>query len=292
MTRIASVGRIALPALVLALAMVVGVTPGGGRVYATDVFGALRAPGEPAFVAAHRGDRSTAPENTMPAFEAAFADPTLAYVETDVQLTADGVPVLFHDVSLRRITGSKKSVSDLTFAQLHRLDAGAWYGSRFAGVRVPTLQRFLDRLRESDKSAIVELKFAWTAEQVQKVIGLIEQRSLGARVVLATFSIETLQSIQRVAPQAPRIMLARELSADPVPVATQLGVLAIATTARAVLAAPEGLRRMHEASLGVLCYTLNSEETWGEAMALGVDGIITDVPSELDAWLASSARGT
>ena len=49
---------------------------------------------------------------------------------------------------------------------------------------------------------------------------------------------------------------------------------------------------MHEAGLGVLVYTLNSEERWTEALAYGVDGIVTDVPSRLDGWIAETAPGT
>ena len=49
---------------------------------------------------------------------------------------------------------------------------------------------------------------------------------------------------------------------------------------------------MHEAGLGLLLYTLNEEASWAEALAMGVDGIITDAPSSLDGWLADTAPGT
>ncbi|MET0724828.1 MAG: hypothetical protein ABWY36_00660, partial [Leifsonia sp.] len=68
--------RTLIPASILALLMV-AVVPNTSGVFAADVFGGLRAPGQPAFIAAHRGDRSVAPENTMPAFRAAFANPAL-----------------------------------------------------------------------------------------------------------------------------------------------------------------------------------------------------------------------
>jgi len=41
-----------------------------------------------------------------------------------------------------------------------------------------------------------------------------------------------------------------------------------------------------------MLYTLNSEESWAEALAHGVDGVITDEPSALDGWLAETAPGT
>ena len=49
---------------------------------------------------------------------------------------------------------------------------------------------------------------------------------------------------------------------------------------------------MHDAGLGVLVYTLNSERRWSEALAYGVDGIVTDEPSDLDEWIARTAPGT
>jgi glycerophosphoryl diester phosphodiesterase len=261
------------------------------QVYAVDVFGALRAPGEVAFVAGHRGDRSLAPENTMPAFEFALDGP-MAFVETDVQLSGDGVPVLFHDVTLERTTNGHGEVSDYTAAQLARLDAGAWYNMAYAGTRIPTLDQFLTRLARSNKKALVELKFGWTTDQLRGVVDLVDRHHLRSQVVLQAFSIDTLSNLQQVAPQFPRVMLVRELPADPVPMAHRFGVLALATTAKAVAVAPDAVTRLHEAGLGVICYTLNSEATWNDVRALGVDGIITDIPSDLDAWLAASATGT
>src|SRR5690606_4836477 len=96
------------------------------RVYATNMIGSLRAPGEPAFIAGHRGDRASAPENTMAAFEAAFAS-DLEFVETDVQLTADGVPILMHDDTVDRTTNGTGAVAELSLAALRALDAGSWY---------------------------------------------------------------------------------------------------------------------------------------------------------------------
>ncbi|MGI9823321.1 glycerophosphodiester phosphodiesterase [Agromyces sp. Marseille-Q5079] len=258
---------------------------------AIDVFGALRGPGEPALIIGHRGDRAEAPENTMPSLELAMD--RLAYVETDVQLSRDGVPMLFHDTDLERITGDDASVGDLDADELGRLDVGAWYGPEFADERMPTLERFLSALADRpDARALVELKADWTNDEVRTVVDLVEQFGLRGRVVLESFSLETLFAVQRVSPTTPRIMLIRELPADPVPMAERLGLIGYGTTARSVTAQPQALVALHEAGVAVLCYTLNTEDRWEEVGALGVDGIITDEPSELDEWLAVTAPGT
>jgi len=278
----------AIPAtMLLVLVFVLGPLP--GQVQAADVFGSLRAPGEGAFVAGHRGDASAAPENTMPAFDRAFDGP-IEFVETDVQLTKDGVPVLFHDVTLNRTTDGRGTVAEHTAAQLRKLDAGSWRGKFYAGTRIPTLDTFLARLAKSDKKALVELKFGWTVGQIRSVVALIDGHSLRSRVVLQSFSLETLANLQVAAPRYPRMMLVRELPADPVPMARQFGVIALATTARAVAKSPDAIGRLHEAGIGVICYTLNSKNAWSAVRDHGVDGIITDTPQDLELWLAESAK--
>lgn len=284
--------RIALAATgVAATASLLWTAATPADVYAIDVFGALRQPGDAAAIIGHRGDRSVAPENTMPALELAMDQ--LAYVETDVRLTRDGVPVLFHDTHLERVAGHDGRVEDLEFDELERLDVGSWYGDDFAGERIPTLDAFLEALAERDDArALVELKAAWSADEVRRVVDLVERHRLRGRVVLQSFSIETLQSVQRVSPTTPRIMLIRELPADPVPLAEWLGVIGFGTTAASVTASPDAVDAAHEAGVAVLCYTLNTQDTWAQVSALGVDGIITDQPSDLDSWIAATAPGT
>ena len=272
-----------------ASALLIAATPTTAS--AVDVFGALRVPGEAAFIVGHRGDRAEAPENTMVSLELAMDE--LDFGETDVQLSRDGVPVLFHDTTLERLTGERDTVGELDLTQLRRLDVGSSYGDEYAGERIPTLDEFLEALATRETArALVELKADWTVEEVRTVIDLVERHGLRGRVVLQSFSLETLFAVQRVSPSTPRIMLIRELPAEPVALAERLGVIGFGTTAASVTAVPGALEALHEAGIAVLCYTLNTHDHWQEVSALGVDGIITDQPSELDAWLAVTAPGT
>ncbi|NUT58940.1 MAG: hypothetical protein HOQ00_08890, partial [Agromyces sp.] len=235
----ALVGTVATAAL-----LIVAATPTTAS--AVDVFGALRLPGEAAFIVGHRGDRAEAPENTMSSLELAMDD--LAFVETDVQLSRDGVPVLFHDTTLERITGDRRTVGDLDLAALRRLDVGEWYGREHAGERMPTLDEFLAALAERETArALVELKADWRPDEVRRVVDLIEQHQLRGRVVLQSFSVETMFSVQQVSPTTPRIMLIRELPADPVPLAERLGVIGFGTTAASVTDVPAALDAAHAA---------------------------------------------
>jgi len=275
----------------LALVAVLLLVPDAVRVYATNMMGSLRAPGEPAFIAGHRGDRASAPENTIPAFEAAFAS-NLEFVETDVQLTLDGYPVLMHDDTVDRTTDGSGPLAELTLEQVRALDAGSWFAPEFAGTRVPTFDEFLDVLAGNRKKALIELKAFWTAEDVRGIIDDVYARGVQNRIVFAGFNLTTVSNLADVAPAIPRVIIKRDLPADPVGLAQYYGAIAILTTPNSLESDADAVARMHAAGLGVLVYTLNSEKRWSEALDYGVDGIVTDKPSKLDGWIAKTAPGT
>jgi len=114
---------------------------------------------EPILVA-HRGWISRYPENTLLALTAAL-ERGAKWLEVDVQLSADRVPVLFHDRTLRRCTGKRGSVGKMDFALLRELGAGEprRFGERFADQRIPSLAEFAELLaRWSEARALVEIK--------------------------------------------------------------------------------------------------------------------------------------
>src|SRR5262249_9658280 len=113
-------------------------------------------------VIAHRGASAYAPENTLPAFELAVQQ-TAGCVEHDVQVTKDGVLVCLHDPTLERTTNVRDVfprrgrdvqergdtvrrwfVHDFTLAEVRQLDAGAWFSSTFASVKIPTYDELLE----------------------------------------------------------------------------------------------------------------------------------------------------
>jgi glycerophosphoryl diester phosphodiesterase len=278
--------------LTLATVLVVVLVPDAVQAYSPHLFGTLRAPGEPAFIAGHRGDRADAPENTLPAFQAAFAG-GLEFVETDVQLTADGVPVLLHDPTVDRTTDGSGAIAELTLAEVQTLDAGSWYGPAFTGTRVPRLSEFLDLLAATPhKKALLELKEYWTTDDLRGVLDEIFLRGVQGRVVFAGFHLGTVANLAEVAPAIPRVIIRRDLPADPVGLVRFYGAVAVMTSPWSLETYPDAVADLHAAGLGVLVYTLNSEKRWNEALGHGVDGIVTDAPSALDDWIAQTAPGT
>jgi glycerophosphoryl diester phosphodiesterase len=109
---------------------------------------------------AHRGNAAEFPENTLEALASAV-ELGVRYVELDVQLTADQVPVVFHDSNLVRVAGRSECVHEIEWAQLSTIPVGesARFGNRFGDVRPPSLQALAETLpRWTGVTAFVEIK--------------------------------------------------------------------------------------------------------------------------------------
>ncbi|WP_423126704.1 glycerophosphodiester phosphodiesterase [Gaoshiqia sp. Z1-71] len=94
---------------------------------------------------AHRGAMGTHLENTIPAFRAAV-EVGAHMIEFDVRLTKDNRMVVIHDSSVDRTTNGTGKVSELTFSEIRKLDAGSWKSQEFAGVQVPTPEEVLNEM--------------------------------------------------------------------------------------------------------------------------------------------------
>ncbi len=234
-------------------------------------------------IVGHRGSAAVAPENTLAAFRIAI-DEGVDFVETDVQLTADGVPVLMHDPKVDRTTNGGGPLPRHTFAHLRSLDAGSWFSPEFAGEQVPTLEEFTELLRPSATRAFIELKGEWTAESVSEVIALLRSQNLTMRVVLASFETFALEELRKQAPDFATIMLTRELDQSVVDYAIDLRVSAICARDSLLEKNPKALRQLQEMGIGLIAYTLNTPEQWQQASEIGIDFFVTDDPTGLAMW--------
>ncbi|SIT77982.1 glycerophosphodiester phosphodiesterase family protein [Microbacterium sp. RU33B] len=265
-----------------------GVTP--ARVSATELMGDVRTPGEQAFIASHRGGGATAPENTLPAIEAALSG-GFDYVEVDVTLTADRHPVLLHDATVDRTTDGRGRVSELPLDAVRALDAGSWFSPEFAGALVPTFAEFLAVLEASRGRALVELKGVWDAEAITGLVAEIDARDLERRIVVSSFDARSLALARQASEVIPRLVILKKVPQDVVGAVEEIGARGVVIDRRAVLQRPELVDDLHAAGLRVVVYTLNSDTQWDEVTALGVDGIVTDDPGTLSSWQETVAGG-
>tara|TARA_R110002020_G_scaffold7149_22_gene30229 strand:- start:437 stop:1330 length:894 start_codon:yes stop_codon:yes gene_type:complete len=283
-----SAGPLIVVAVLAAVSLTVaflGASP--APVSARELMGATRDPGQPAFVASHRGSADSAPENTLPGVLAAISA-GFDYVEVDVALTAEGAAVLMHDAMVDRTTNGTGRLADLSLAYVRSLDAGGWFGAAFVGTPVPLLEEFLDVLAASETRALIELKGEWTPVAVAHLVAEIEARGLERRVAAASFDARTLALVATESAVISRLAILRTLPEDVVQAARALGVRGVLAKGSAVIARPEIVDELHAAGLRVVVYTFNEDGQWRDAIDLGVDGIVTDRPEMLATWLASS----
>lgn len=143
------------------------------------------------WIGGHRGANAVAPENTFAGFEIARragAD----YVETDVRTAADGTLVLVHDDTLDRTTDGSGAVAERSPDELARLDAGSWFGPRFAGQRIPTLEAFLEWIEDAAPlGAILEAKGPGTGGPLARRIA---RSSAADRLAICGFSADELRA--------------------------------------------------------------------------------------------------
>lgn len=120
---------------------------------------------KPTFIA-HRGYASAYPENTLIAIEAA-REAGAQYVEVDIQLSSDHIPVLFHDRDLQRLCQQDGAIHNYTFSQLEKFNVS--YSERFANQylenKITSLEEFITYLKKHPKlNAFIELKRAMIDE--------------------------------------------------------------------------------------------------------------------------------
>jgi glycerophosphoryl diester phosphodiesterase len=242
-------------------------------------------PGKPQ-IFAHRGARRAAPENTLPAFSAAL-DMGAAGIELDVHLSADGQLVVIHDFSVDKTTDGHGLVTQMSTAELRRLDAGSHFSPAFAGTRIPTLEEVLD-LVGSRCRINIEIKSMdiYARDASEAVAAIIRQRSLYEQVIVSSFNPISLIKLRHLDP------------------AIALGVLydgEMPAFFRRVWAGPPILpeaqhphHRLIDAAymawaqgigVQVNTWTVNEPEEARRLAALGVTTLITDAPDVLLAEL-------
>ena len=138
-------------------------------------------------VCGHRGYSLRYPENTLPALQAAKAWGATT-VEIDVVLTADGEPIVLHDLTLDRTTDGHGFAADLDLDHIRGLDAGPGLHPRFAGTRVPTLGETLDWATREEMGLVLEIKEAERPDlAVDRTAALIEATGAADRVIVISF---------------------------------------------------------------------------------------------------------
>jgi len=226
---------------------------------------------------AHRGARKLAPENTLAALRRA-AELGAPWVEFDVKLSADGELLLMHDDLLDRTTNGSGPVAAMRWKDLAKLDAGSWFGRKFAGEKVPTFMAAVTLLGKLKLGANIEIKpCPGREEETGRAVALAASRIWPAhlpRPVLSSFAVESLAAARAAAPDLLRGLLVETVPDD---WKQRLGALQCVSlhVEESRLTAPLA-RSIKAAGVPLLAYTVNDPARARTLRDWGVDALVTD----------------
>jgi len=233
-------------------------------------------------VMAHRGGSLEAPENTIESFKYAIEIGS-DIIETDIQLSSDGVPYIFHDDDLKRIPGIEKNFNDLLASEIDELNI-------FGDFKIPTLEETLKQF--PDTKFQIDFK---TDEVVDPAIEIINKLPhVKKNLCIASFSSQRLQKIKSklsdvtysMGPHEVLKLLLKsfgiyrgEVGGDCLQIPIYRYGIKIVTKRFVDFCKRENIK--------ISVWTINSTEEMDYLIDLDVDGIITDNPKALINLLAS-----
>jgi glycerophosphoryl diester phosphodiesterase len=235
-------------------------------------------------IIAHRGASSYAPENTLAAFNLAL-HMGIHHIELDVHLSRDGHIVVIHDDTVDRTTNGSGSVASMTLAELRELDAGSWFGAKFAGTSIPTLDEVLERYTGR---LHIHIEIKGQGERLsQRTADLVRGYGIMDQVTITAFEKPRLEEVRTYAPELPTGWLVGEVSNAVIWRARELGLTQLCPRANTVTA--ELVRRLHAAGFVVRAWGVADEALMRRVVAAGADGMTVNFPDKLLAYLQSQS---
>ncbi len=235
-------------------------------------------------VIGHACAAGEAPANTLAGVRASL-DAGAEAMEIDVQLCAEGIPVLMHDITVDRTTNLSGPVRALSLATLQAADAGG-------GEPVPTLDQVLD-LVSARLTVLCELKA--TPDQpdqdqalVDAVLRVIERHDARGWAAIHSFNPDIVQRARTTEPRVSAAIISGPVQGDEVErlLAATLKRNGQAVSVQHSCVDRALVVRAKQRQLTVWTWTPDQPEDWARLLEAGVDGIITNVPHALRAFLA------
>lgn len=212
-------------------------------------------------IISHRGDSKNFTENTLQAIISA-KEMGADSCEIDVQLTKDSRVVVFHDKSLKRLTGISEYVNNLDYEELIAL-AGQQ-------VKIPLFEDILDYAKDNIK-LVVELKpDSRKTDLVEKVVGYVKNRNMISKVMIQSLDYKSLEMIETIEPRIATGFIAYMLYGD-----YKKLVVDFLNVEKSYLS-EKMIKDIHNAGKKVWVWTVNSEDEMEKFVDMKVDGILTD----------------
>lgn len=233
----------------------------------------------PVQITAHRGDSANRPENTLLAFQSAL-DSGADWVELDVQASSDGELMVFHDESMKRMTGLSGKLWDYTAQELAGMDVGSRMG--FPEARIPRLSEVLafcrDRIRMNIE--IKENPHSIKAPITVQTVKLIEEYGVEDQCVITAYMQKTLKLVKELNPRIQTALLCDRdgrFFYDAAEVDEFSAVSNVLTK--------EIVENAHAAGKTVTAWVADSQDQVLRLAAMGVDNIMSSDPAMTHRYL-------
>lgn len=232
------------------------------------------------WIIGHRGASGSAPENTLSAFTKAV-EMGADMIELDVQLTRDNQLIVMHDPTVNRTTDGSGRISNLTLAELQRLDAGAWFGSEFKGEKIPTLLQVIQKMAgrcylniEVKRNRAKNKSSQRPIEEV--LLETLSMSPLKDSLLISSFDYKLLTRLKSL---NPRLKLAFLFSRVPWNIKKRMaGGTLYAIHPQRRITSVKLVTEAHRLGLQVNVWTVDEPEQMQKLINLGVDGIISNFP--------------
>lgn len=229
---------------------------------------------------AHRGASEYAPENTLSSFYLGLMQGANG-IETDVQKTKDGVLVLFHDNTLKRVTGEEGGIGDYTLKELKSFKVRGNAPTYFYDT-IPTLREFLEAFAKYDIKFAIELKDrGFEAE----VIKMLDEFGVKDKTTITSFRFECVEAVKNTDASWRIGWLVGNISDETVEKLISIGGEEIAP--RADLLDEESIKQLREKGVGVRAWGVKDVALMKKMCEIKVDGMTVNFPDRLNSYLGS-----
>ena len=222
-------------------------------------------------ITAHRGASNYAPENTVHAFYKAMeigAD----YIELDVQQTADGKLVVFHDKNLKRTTGKDALLSQFTYEELQQLDCGSWFSDAYKDSKIMLFSDILEITKGKIKLNVEIKKCDNVTEVAKQTVAMIEEYDCVKSCYITSFSYSALKAVKKANPAIKTGIITNMLTYDSYTKLKYIDAISI----NKLFTTQNIVNMAHANGKKVFVWTVDDSYEFDKYISMGVDNIITD----------------
>ncbi|MED4313408.1 glycerophosphodiester phosphodiesterase family protein [Heyndrickxia coagulans] len=233
-------------------------------------------------IIAHRGADDRAPEETMPAFRLAVNEKA-DYIELDLRETKDNKLILMHDPTLDRTTNGKGDVTRYSLKQIKKLDAGSWFGKKYKGQRILTLEELINQYGSKTNYFIETRRVGNELKMEEPLIRLLNKKGLikKKKVMIESFSARSLEKIHKLDRSVPLVQLTlfknkKDFTDQKI---REWRKYAVGIGLDAKLADKKLIQKMHQNHLKVYVFFFDSKKEKAEQKRViedGADGVFTN----------------